>query len=388
MGFFTGRVSFLRYRIERAAPKLFGPEHLEKLAAHAPGKQRLQSKDSTEAGWTAGDDILDTDFDLAKNIVNDTLHFALRLDTQRLPGDLLRAYTRIELQALAADNPSGRPSLKQKKQAREAARERLEAEAKDGRYLRRKVYPLLYDRLSNALLVGATSGAVLDHVQKLFKETFGANLTLIDAGQRAIDSGPARAVADARPSEFVAGSGGGDVAWAPDPANPRYLGNEFLLWLWFVLEVEEDFVALPDKSDVSVMLARTLVLDCPRAQSGRASIRSDAPTRLPEAARAIQAGKLPRQAGLIVVRHGQQFELTLQAETLAVSAAKLPALEEEDDRALLEERVGQIRHLIETLDLLYEAFLQRRLSVNWSKELKRVQRWLKRDEGNRLATTA
>src|SRR5581483_1126756 len=157
MGFLTGRVSFLRYRVERAAPKLFGPEHLERLAGHAPGKQRLQSKDGIEAGWSAGDDILDTDFDLAKNIVNDALHFALRLDVQRLPGDLLKAYTRIELKALSRENPSGRPSLKLKKQAREAARDRLEEEAKDGRYLKRKAYPILYDRLSNTLLVGATS---------------------------------------------------------------------------------------------------------------------------------------------------------------------------------------------------------------------------------------
>jgi len=383
MGFLTGRVSFLRYRVERAAPKLFGPEHLERLAGHAPGKQRLQSKDGIEAGWSAGDDILDTDFDLAKNIVNDALHFALRLDMQRLPGDLLKAYTRIELKALSRENPSGRPSLKQKKQAREAARDRLEDEAKDGRYLKRKAYPILYDRLSNTLLVGATSGTVLDHVQKLFKDTFGGGLTLVDSGQRAVDSGPTRAVADARPSEFVAA---GDIAWALDPANPRYLGNEFLLWLWFVVDVEDDVIPLPDKSDVSLMLARTLVLDCPRAQSGRASIRSDAPTRLPEAARAIQSGKLPRQTGLILVRHGQQMECTLQAETLGVSAAKLPVVEEDDDRAILEERVGQIRHLVETIDLLYDAFLERRLSVNWPKELKRMQRWLKGDERSRLAT--
>jgi hypothetical protein len=46
---------------------------------------------------------------------------------------------------------------------------------------------------------------------------------------------------------------------------------------------------------------------------------NEGPTRLPEAFRALQAGKLPRKAGLILVRHDQQYELTLQAETLAVS---------------------------------------------------------------------
>ena len=43
--------------------------------------------------------------------------------------------------------------------------------------------------------------------------------------------------------------------------------------------------------------------------------------RLPEAFRALQAGKLPRKAGMVLVRQGAQYELTLQAESLAVSGA-------------------------------------------------------------------
>src|SRR3954469_13679100 len=108
------------------------------------------------------------------------------------------------------------------------------------------------------------------------------------------------------------------------------------------------------------MIAKTLLLECPRGVSGSETIRSAGPAKLPEARRAIQAGKLPRQAGLILVRHSQQYELTLQAETLAVSAAKLPPAEEKE-RAELEERISQLRHLQETVDLLYYAFLKRRM---------------------------
>src|SRR5579872_370244 len=141
MGFFSGRVTFARYRVNGKSPGSFGPQHLERLQAHAIGKQRVASSDGVEAGWTAGDHILDTTFDLAKNIVNDTLHFCLRLDTQKVPSDLLRAYTLVELAGLAAANPSGIPSGRQKREARQTARERLEDEARDGRFLRRKAYP-------------------------------------------------------------------------------------------------------------------------------------------------------------------------------------------------------------------------------------------------------
>ena len=173
-----------------------------------------------------------------------------------------------------------------------------------------------------------------------------------------------------------------------DPASPTFLGNEFLLWLWFVLETEVDTLTLGDGSDVVVMLARTLMLDCPRALSGNETIRSDGPTKLPESRRAIQSGKLPRQAGLILVRQDQQYELTLQAETLAVGGAKFPAPEERDERARQAERVEQLRHLIETVDLLYDAFLGRRLEAGWSRELELMKSWLQRDEKARLAATA
>ena len=113
MGFFTGRVTFLRFHINGPFPTMFGPEHLEKLANHAIGKQRIAEPDGTEAGWIASDDILDLGFDLAKNIINDTLTCCLRIDTQKLPADLLRSYARTELEALAAQNPSGKPTRDQ-----------------------------------------------------------------------------------------------------------------------------------------------------------------------------------------------------------------------------------------------------------------------------------
>src|SRR3954454_19444340 len=132
MGFFSGRLTCARYRVAGAAPRDFGPEHLDKLDANAIGKQRLVSADGVQAGWTAGDHILDTRFDLAKNIVNDALHFCLRVDSTRLPSGLLRAYAQVDLQSLAKPRPSGRPGPGQKRKARDSARERLEEEAKDG----------------------------------------------------------------------------------------------------------------------------------------------------------------------------------------------------------------------------------------------------------------
>jgi hypothetical protein len=389
MGFFSGRVTCARFRVRGRAPRAFGPEHLEKLAAHAIGKQRQAAADGVEVGWTAGDHLLDTRFDLAKNVINDALQFGLRIDQQKVPADLLRAYTQVELEGLAAGNPSGLPSQRQRREARALARERLENEARDGRFLRRKAYPLLWDAQSNELLAGTTAVTVIDRLHTLFQQTFGHGFEARSAGQQAFDLAQARqqtrGVDDARPSAFVPGVSPADLAWVPDEASRDFLGNEFLLWLWYMLDADDDTLTLPDGSEVTAMLARSLVLECPRGQTGRQSITSDGPTRLPEACRAIQAGKLPRKAGLTLARHDHQYELTLQAETLAVSGARLPAPEEAEERARLEERVTLLRHLLETLDLLYDAFGRVRLGEGWPKELIKVQKWLQRDERGRLS---
>lgn len=379
MGFFTGRVTCTRFRVTGQARRAFRPEDLDKLAAHAIGRQRIATKDGSQAGWLAGDHILDTKFDLAKNVVNDALHFALRIDEQKVPADLLRAYTQVELETLAASNPSGIPSGRQKRQARLTAKERIEDEAKDGRFLRRKSFPLLWDAPSGELLVGTTSITALDRLSTLFHETFDRRFEPLTAGRHAFHlveaDNLARRVDDAAPAGFVANQPS-ELAWAPDEMSRDFLGNEYLLWLWYHLENVSDAIALSDGSEAVAMVARTLLLECPRGQYGKESISSDGPAKLPEALRAIQAGKLPRKMGLTIVRHDQSYELTLHAESLSISAARLPPPEGEDDRARIDERVTQLRHLLETLDLMYQAFLRRRLGDDWSKELGRMKKWL------------
>lgn len=386
MGFYSGRVSFLRFQVSTAAPRLFDQEHLDRLADRQAGRQRIASGDGVETGWSAGDHVLDTDFGLAKNVINDTLHFELRVDTDRLPGDLLRAYYAVELKALSKDNPSGFASGRQKREAKEIARDRLEDEAKDGRYRKRKCFPVLWDRVSNEVLFGATSLTQVDRLCSLFEQTFGAELECVTSGRRAYLLAElrqrTRSVDDSSPSAFVPGTTPEDVAWIADESSRDFLGNEFLLWLWYTTDTGSDTFPLADGSEVSAMMARTLTLECPRGQTGHETISHEGPTRLPEARRAIQSGKLPRKAGLSLVRHDQQYDLTIHAETLAVSSAKLPPPPEDvsDDRAKLDTRADQIRGLVETVDLLYDAFGAKRFGPEWADELAGMQRWLKREE--------
>jgi hypothetical protein len=390
MGFWNGRVTFTRYRVSGERPVPFGEEIIEKARGRLIGHNAApDSADNVGTGWAGGEHVLDLVIDEAKNIVDDALHLSIRIDTNKIPAALLRAYTQIEIDAAAQLNPSGVATKSQRQEAKEAAQQRAEAEAADGRFRRLSHVPVLWDGRTNTLYAGSTSTNVLERLQGLFRDTFDRTLEPLTAGNLAAtltsggDDEPGHPASNLDAGRLsIAGDGDGTdtaFAWSEDsPSALDYLGNEFMVWIWHTLQNDGDTIQLADGSEVAVMLNKTLTLDCPRGEMGRDHLTDDAPIRLPEAFRALQAGKLPRKAGMILLRHGAQYELTLQAETLAVSGAGLPKAEERPSSPH-EARIARLvslRHLAETLDLLFETYLNRRTSSGWTKELVRIRQWL------------
>lgn len=375
MPLFNGRATVRRFQADGAAPSLFDSDFLEQLASKSAGRSRVASSDGVDVGWTAGRSVLDLDFELTKNVYPGFLAFEFRVDTDKLPPDLLKAYYEAELKALSANNPSGFPSARQKREAKESARDRLEAEAKDGRFRKRKTIPVLWHGAANQVYFGSTALTHVDRFLLLFQQTFGRQLTPITAGSIAMADHPHSSPV---PAAFVPGVTGSDVAWIPDSDCLDWLGNEFAVWLWWHLETEGYAIELGRKDDVTAMLARRLMVDCPRGMTGRDGFLHEGPTRLPEAKRALQAGKLPRRFGLTLVRHDEQFEFTLDAESLAVSSGRLPAAPEDLTavREQIEHRFRATSDLFGAVDGLYRHFLELRLGPRWASIYGRIQGWI------------
>lgn len=386
MSFLKGSVTFQRFRVAGPKPRVFDDEHLARLRDPQAGRQRVASADGIETGWAAGGHVLDTAFEQEKNVYADHLLADFWVQTDRLPADRLKAYYEADLKALANGNPSGRPSPRQKREAKQSARDRLEAEARDGRWKKWKCIPVAWDAVTNTAFFGSPSAAQADRFVNLWEHTFCANL--VQEGQAGKLS-PVNAATLARAihpdaanehlSAFVPRTTPEDrPAWCPLEDAPTWLGNEFLLWLWWFTDCEGDTVKLRDGSDVMLMFSGGVQVEDPRGQTGRGTLNSDSAVRLPEAKAAVKAGKLPRKAAITLVRHGDQFSFVLQAESLTVTRAKLPPADKDESQRERElTRLQKLRDLAEAIDLLFASFLDRRLSAYWSGELKEVQGWLK-----------
>jgi hypothetical protein len=385
MGFASGSISFRRFQVVgNDAPAGVDQSLLDKLAEHLLRPEPELPQD-VEYGWSGGQHIYDNQLSFDRNVFNDALTFALRVDINKVPSSVKKAYEAIEEQAVAQNNPSGFISRQQKKAVKELVAAKLHEEVRTGKFRRIKLLPILWD-VPAQMLYSTATGTAFEQLSELFERTFNLQLQPVTAGSRALQrleaKGKRRDYEDFRPARFVIGPDGEgafpEYPWTAKGAQAKdFLGNEFLLWLWFEADAREGVIKTGESRDTTIFFDRSLELSCAYGQTGHDLIRSVGPSRSPEARDALRVGKVPRKAGMLIEGMGQQFNLNLAAESLSVTAARLPAIEEADTpRKAFEERIGQLRDLGQTIDGLYEAFLKVRASSAWESQCSSIRKWI------------
>lgn len=411
MPFHSGRVTFCRFRVEGDAPKTVDDTALGTLAEYSFREREVGAPDEIEAGWITGEHLLDTQFTYEKNgygADGSLLLFALRLDSHRVPSAIKHAYKRMNEAALAAENPSGFVSKAQRREAAETANRQVHEDLASGKHRRSKSIPLLWDLARRELYCSAPSTKVIEHLASHFYQSFNCKLSLLSsgalAGEMLRSTGKGRDYEDMHPSEFTPAPAEA-VIDLEDAAGPRnlkipqvpwtqtatdlkdYLGNEFLIWLWWKLESAEGLIELPAqeqqaKAELVVMIDKSLDMDCAWDALGRQTLRATGPTKLIEAGDALLTGKWPRKAGLMIADtgggEGLQWELALQADKWIISGATLPENPDATTpREITEHRLTLTRRLAETMDGLLGVFVKARTGGGWPAQKKQIREWIR-----------
>ncbi len=407
MPFRSGRVAFCRFRVVGDAPPAPTQDLLDALSEHAFRETPIGAPDEVESGFTTGEHLLDTSFDHNKNVFGPRLLFALRLDTHQPPAELKRAYRQIHEQAAAADNPSGFATRAQKRDAADEADRLLHEDLAAGKFRKSKTISLLWDLQTRTLYCAAPTNKVLEQLTRLFKLAFECDLVYLSAGVRAGEhlkaTGRDRDYEDILPSALTPAPqelDDGDLAtrppvpWVAKSVDLKdFIGNEWLLWLWYTLDTTTSGSIRTEHGSVFLALEKSLQMDCAWDLRGKQTLTTEpgtGPHRLPEAREALSHGKWPRKVSLILSDGEEAFELTLQADKLVVSAAKLPEPEETPDhpRELVELRLNTLARLSELLDGLYAAFLSERTGSGWDARRQTIRRWAATTEPQAVAEPA
>jgi hypothetical protein len=349
------------------------------------------------SGWC----VLERPFDLefhSDNVYEDRyLLLGFRIDRYRVPGAMLRAMMADEEQRLLARSGKNRLSRN----------ERLELKAKIVLKLRRKIAPstkaidVVWDLDGGVVLFFSHSRRVLTDFSALFEKTFALPLVedspYVAAERLELSARLSRALARIEPvrlsrtrDESAEAGRGKPTAREPAPAaaeskakrvdieedepvdelfqrveTTRFLGPEFLLWIWLRGEFLQAGIQLGDAGEFNVWIDQQLTLESALDKNERVTIRGVAPADGNEAREAVRSRKFPVRCR--VVLHGQEREsaFSLIAPRFAIAGGLVPPVPTQDASEAFLERMALAEKLFTLVDRLYGAFLADRLSETW-----------------------
>lgn len=168
-------------------------------------------------------------------------------------------------------------------------------------------------------------------------------------------------------------------------AEKRFVGQEFLTWLWWKSEERGGSIALPEQGDITVVFEKHMLLEYGEGETNEKLICSGLQTELQEARTGLRMGKKLEQAR-IQLMHGQyEYNFTLAAALMEFRNVKLPKTAEtetdaganpEETEGMILERIYLFEELIRVVNSLFKLFLQTRVSDRWMEELATIRNWV------------
>ncbi len=160
----------------------------------------------------------------------------------------------------------------------------------------------------------------------------------------------------------------------------RFLGNEFLTWIWFAIENEPSALQILDDDTVELFIGNRMVLENRSGNSVETiTIKGDA-AGLEEALLALKKGAAVVDINLIFKCASLEWQFSLKGESLNFSGLKLPETgaseQAEDKEGLVLEKLYLLEKPIVFLDGLYCYFVNLRLSDQWPEKKSAIQKWV------------
>lgn len=161
----------------------------------------------------------------------------------------------------------------------------------------------------------------------------------------------------------------------------RFLGDEFLTWLWYLIENDPKAFRSYDPDCSTLEVGNRIVLENRKGKSiERITIKGD-DAGLEEGKMALKKGALVTEMALVFKTGEHEWQFSIKGESLNLSNLKapgpgLPQSPEEMESFLLD-KSQQFYKILNFIEKIYSSFIKLRISNSWSPKTTAVlKKWV------------
>jgi hypothetical protein len=165
----------------------------------------------------------------------------------------------------------------------------------------------------------------------------------------------------------------------------RFLGDEFLTWLWFTIENDPEIFQSVDPDCTEVDIGNRIVLENRKTKSiERISIKGD-DAGLEEGRVALRKGALVAEMALVFKTAEHRWDFLFKGENFSIANLRVPGPNSpqgsEETEAFVSQRYDYIEKILKFIENTYKIFIRERLSPRWEgKRVPAIRKWIKAGE--------
>lgn len=161
----------------------------------------------------------------------------------------------------------------------------------------------------------------------------------------------------------------------------KFLGEEFLTWLWYIIEKNQDLLKNVDAEAAALEVGNRIVFENRRKESAeRITIKGEG-AGLEEGILALKNGALVTELNMVYRSAQLSWHFTLKGESLNISNLKLPQIDlpdtDDDREGYVLEKLYLYDKLLQFVRNIFAYFVKLRISDTWkNKELPVLRKWI------------
>jgi len=167
----------------------------------------------------------------------------------------------------------------------------------------------------------------------------------------------------------------------------KFLGNEFLTWLWFMMDQDKKGLLEPHKDLADLSIGNRVVLrNTTHNRDEVVTIKGDG-AGLEEGQTALKKGAVVTELNLVAKIGENEWRFNVKGESLNLSSVKTPETGRietaEDVEGVVLEKIYLYDQAVKLLNSLYQQFIRIRITTDWEKgTLRKMAKWMRQESAS------